>query len=151
MRTHLARYLPTLAALALLLAAPAARGSGASFVITGKGITLGKPEEVTEKGKTLARFKAKAEVGKPFTLVARGVVFPRGAVKGQPAEPDSGSWAFDAKQFKKLAPDRKAEKSEVVLTLDPTAAGPARVRFTGKILGHERTFEVLVEVAAKKE
>ena len=39
---------------------------------------------------------------------------------------------------------------EAVLVLEPTAPGLARVRFTGRILGYEHTFDVMVEITAPK-
>jgi hypothetical protein len=57
------------------------------------------------------------------------------------------------KSFKRLTPDKKlADKTTLVIRLEPIAVGQARVRFAGQILGYDRTFDVLVEVeAAKKE
>lgn len=140
-----------LAAVLVLAGGSAVWASGASFVLSGKGIDLGKAEEVVENDKPLVRHHAKIEAGKPFTLTAQGMVFPRGAAKGSPSEPESGAWSFDEKRFEKATPEKKADKSEVVIALKPTATGKSRVRFTGKILGYERTFEVVIEVTAKKE
>lgn len=137
-----------LAILAVLAGVGVALASGATFSVTGQGIVLGEPKE---DGDGPVRIKAKAELGKPFTLVAQGMVLPRGG-KPQPGEPDEGTWAFDEKKFKKLPPDGKAaDKTKVAVRLEPTAAGTSRVRFSGKILGRERKFEVVVEVAGLKK
>ncbi len=141
-----------LTVLVVLAGVSAARGSSASFVISGTGVDLGKAEEVIEKGVPQPpRFRVKVEVGKPFTLTARGMVHPRGVAKGQPSAPDAGAWSFAEKDFKKLVPEKKADKTEIAVILRPTAVGRSRVRFTGKILGYERTFDVLVEVVARKK
>lgn len=137
-----------LAILAAFAGVGTALASGATFAVTGQGVALGEP---MEDGDGLILIKAKAEPGKPFTLVAQGVVLPRGG-KAQPGEPDAGTWTFDEKHFKKLPPDGKAaDKTKVVIRLEPAAAGTSRVRFAGKILGYERTFEVLIEVAERKK
>lgn len=125
-----------------------ALASGATFTVTGQGIALGEPKE---NGDGPVLIKAKAEMGKPFALVAQGMVIPRGG-KAQPGEPEAGKWTFDEKHFKKLPPDDKAaDKTKVAVRLEPTAAGTSRVRFTGKILGYERKFEILIEVADRKK
>src|SRR5688572_17018677 len=126
----MSRFPRALAFIVALAASSAALASGAGFLVSGKGIDLGKPEEAVEKGEEVHRYKARAEVGKPFTLTAQGVVYPRGAVKGQPSEPDSGAWAFDGKAFKKSVAGGKAGETEVAVTLTPLAAGISRVRFT---------------------
>lgn len=137
-----------LAILAVLAGVGTALASGATFSVTGQGIVLGEPGE---DGDNPIRIKAKAERGKPFTLVARGLVLPRGG-KAQPGEPEAGKWDFDEKHFKKLPPDGKtADKTKVVIRLVPTAAGTSRVRFAGKILGYEKTFDVLIEVGERKK
>jgi hypothetical protein len=150
MRTHPIGKALALAALTSLVVVSAAWASSANFVISGKGIELGKAKEDGDKPPV---FSAKAEVGKPFTLTAQGRAYGRGDLKGSPIAPDSGAWSFDDKAFEKVAPDKnkKADKSEVVVTLKPTKAGTSRVRFPGKVLGYERTFDVVIEVAAKKK
>jgi hypothetical protein len=140
------------ALLALLLGlacATAALGSSATFVVTATGIELGKPEEVTEKDKTVTRYSVKAEVGKPFTLTAQGRAYGRGDTKGQPTAPDSGEWSFDGKAMAKGKVGKKADESEVVVTLTPSSAGKSIVRFTGKVLGYERNVEVVVEAVER--
>ena len=145
-RTSIAGRLGT-AVLGVLATAAVCWASSATFAITGQGITLGEAKEGDGDGKP-AQITAKAEVGKPFTLVAQGMVLPRGG-KAQPGEPDAGEWTFDAKQFKQLPPaGTAADKTKVVIRLEPTAAGRSRVRFAGKVLGYDRAFDVLVEVAA---
>src|SRR4051794_10085012 len=115
-RTRLA-----LATLILLAGATVAWASGATFAITGQGITLGEAKEIVVDGKPQPpQFSAKAEVGEPFTLTAQGMVLPRGG-KAEPSEPEKGAWTFDAKHFKQLPPEaNKADKTTVVLRLEPT-------------------------------
>ena len=137
------------AVILLLAVATAAWASGATFAITGQGISLGEGKEVVEGGKELQRYQAKATVGIPFTLTAQGIVLPRGG-KAEPAAPEAGAWTIDEKQFKKLKPEGAADKTKVVLRLDPTVAGTTRVRFAGKILGYDRVFEIVIDVAEKK-
>lgn len=137
------------AVLLLLASVTAAWASSATFAITGLGIALGEGKDVEVGGKELQRFTAKAEMGKPFTLTAQGMVLPRGG-KAEPGEPEAGAWSFDEKQFKKLPPAAAADKTKIVLRLEPIAAGAARVRFAGKILGYDRSFEVLIDVAESK-
>lgn len=135
-----------LALLATATLVGVALASGATFAITGDAVQLGAAKEEGD----LVRIPAKAELGKPFTLVAQGIVLPRGGTP-QPGEPDAGAWTFDEKRFKRLPPDGKqADKTKVVVRLEATAAGVAPVRFAGKILGYERTFEVLIDVADRK-
>ena len=148
MRTISARGRVAIAVLVLLAGVPAAWGSSATFVITGHGITLGAAKDVEGGAEQPLRFHARATVGKPFTLTAQGVVLPRGG-KAQPGEPDAGAWTFDGKRFKAVAPAARADKTKVVIRLEPTAPGPSHIRFTGTILGYERVFEVLVEVAER--
>jgi len=137
------------AALLLLLGVTAAWASSATFAITGQGITLGEAKEVAEDGKEIQRYHAKAAVGKPFTLTAQGIILPRGG-KAEPGEPEAGAWSFDDKSFKTLAPEAKADKTKIVIRLDPTAPGTTRVRFAGKILGYDRNVEIMIDVAEKK-
>lgn len=136
-----------LALLAMAALVGVALASGASFAITGDGVQLGATKDDADP----VRIPAKAELGKPFTLVAQGIVLPRGGTP-QPGEPDAGSWTFDEKRFKRLQADGKsADKTKVIVRLEPTAVGASPVRFTGKILGYERTFEVVVDVADRKK
>lgn len=142
----------TLAALLIVLTtATAVWASGATFALRGAGITLGEPKELHEDGKPLPpRYFAKAELGKPFTLFAQGMIMPRGA-KASPGEPEAGEWHFDAKKFKRLDPVKKsADKTTIAVRLEPAAVGVSRIRFTGKILGYEHTFDVMVEVTPAK-
>jgi hypothetical protein len=138
------------AVLVLLVGVTAACASSATFAITGQGITLGEAKEVVEGGKEQPpRYHAKATVGKPFALTAQGIVLPRGG-KAEPGEPETGTWSFDVKSFKKLAPEAPADKTKIGIRLEPTAPGTMRVRFEGKILGYERAFDVLIDVAGTK-
>lgn len=115
------------------------------------GIELGKAEEVSKDGQPLPpRFLTRAELGKPFTLLAQGIVLPRGGSE-QPGEPDCGAWLFDDTAFKLLPHDKKlTDKHTIAIRLQPTAVGRTRVRFVGTILGYERTFDVILEVTAPK-
>src|SRR4051812_10286523 len=150
MRTLLLRK--TLVAAALLIAASAASASSANFVISAKGIDLGKAQEVVENEKPQPpRYHVKIEQGKSFTLTATGMAYGRGDLKGSPTAPDSGGWTFDDKAFKKAEADKEVDKTQIVVTLTPTAVGKSRVRFSGKVLGYERTFDVVVEVVAAKK
>ena len=139
------------AVVAGLACATAALASSANFVVTAAGVELGKPEEVTEKDRTVMRYSVKAEVGKPFTLTAQGRAYGRGDTKGRPTAPESGAWSFDGKVMAKGKDGKKADESEVVVTLTPSAAGKSVVRFTGKVLGYERTVEVVVEAVETKK
>jgi len=122
--------------------------SSADFRLRGVGIELGKMEEVYKDGQPLPpRFVAKGEVGKPFTLFAHGVVLPRGGA-ASPGEPDCGAWLFDDAVFKLLPHEKDAaDKSALGIQLQPTVAGQTRIRFVGRILGYDRKFDILLEVA----
>jgi hypothetical protein len=132
-----------------LLCVSAVWASGATFAISGQGIALGEAKEIYEDGKPQPpQIHAQAELGKPFTLSAQGMILPRGG-KASPGEPEAGAWSFDVKRFKELPLDKKAaDKTMIVLRLEPTAVGRTRVRFAGKILGYEHTFDVMIEVVA---
>jgi hypothetical protein len=142
MRTRLA-----VAVLVILAGVTTALASGATFAISGQGIALSDAKGLPEDG---MQFHAKAELGKPFTLTAQGMVLPRGG-KPEPSAPEAGTWTFDDKTLKRLTPDKKdADKTKIAIRLEPTAVGTTRVRFAGKILGYERSFDVIVEVIAPK-
>ena len=94
--------------------------------------------------------RPEVELGREFLLSAQGVVLPKGG-KEQPAEPDSGTWAFDDKVFKHLPHEAKRFDKTFVVRLRPTAVGTTRVRFVGRILNYERTFDVMVEVVPAKK
>jgi hypothetical protein len=141
------RLTGTLVILGMLVSVGSIWASGATFAITGQGIVLGAEKE-GEDG--VSRIRTTAVVGKAFTLVAQGLALPRGG-KPQPTEPEAGAWKFDAKHFKQLEPVGKpGDKTQVAIRLEPLVAGPARIRFTGKVLGYERQVEVQVEVTARK-
>ena len=139
----------TVAILLLLAGATLAWASGATFVISGLGISLGEGKDVDDGGKELHRLRGTATVGAPFTLTAQGMVLPRGG-KAEPGEPEAGTWSFDAKRFDKLVPVAPADKTKLPLGLEAKAPGTARVRFAGKILGYDRAFEVVIDVVEKK-
>jgi len=121
-------------------------GSGATFKITAEGVSLDKADENQE----IPQYRTKAEVGKPVTLIAQGIVIPRGQV-GQPGEPDVGAWLFDDGVFQLVALNKKnQDPTKIMINLKPTKAGITRVRFVGTILGREAKFDVLVEVDVMK-
>lgn len=129
--------------------AHAAGASSATFQITGRGINLGQSEEVEEDGQWFLRYRATIAVGQPFALTAQGSVSSRGGGTAA-AEPESGDWTFDGKQFKKLDADAPAEATDVVIRLEATTPGVARVRFKGTILGYERSFEIVITISPGK-
>lgn len=136
-----------LALLVVLATGSSALASGATFLITGQGIVLSEGKDLPDDGK---QFHARVEMGKPFTLTAQGMVLPRGG-KPEPSAPEEGAWTFEDKCVKRLTLDKKdVDKTKVVIRLEATAIGTARVRFAGKILGYQRTFDVIVEVVAPK-
>ena len=104
----------------LLVAVVPVLASSAGFTIKGLDINVGKMEEgVVENGKEMPpRIQVKAVVGKPFTLVAQGMAYPR-PVRGQapkdpeqavgsPTEPDEGKWTFDAVPSRSRITTRRA-------------------------------------------
>src|SRR5258707_808819 len=105
----------SLLALAVMLAAcGVAQGSGAGFKISAVGIELGKPDDENAE---IPKYKVKAKVGQTVTLVAEGIVLPRGGA-ASPGDIDAGAWLFDDETFK-LAPTEKpkADKTKVAVTL----------------------------------
>ena len=114
--------------------------------LTAPGADIGKPDESGD----ISRYRLKGEVGKPLTLVAQGLVMPRGAA-AQPGEPEAATWLFDDAVFDLKAPEQKgtdATKASVVLS--PLKAGEHRVRFVGVILGYQKKIDVIVVVAPQK-
>ncbi|MEI7686323.1 MAG: hypothetical protein WCL32_14985 [Planctomycetota bacterium] len=130
---------------ALSAAAPSAWASSATFAIRAEGIKLVEGEGTAENGKDVLVFRATAPAGKAFTLTAQGIVLPRGG-KPTPGEPEAGQWTFDEKLVKKLALEKKDDKTTISIRVEPTTAGVTRFRFIGTILGYERTIHVLVDV-----
>ena len=127
-------------------------GSAAGFVLRGQGIDLGKAEEAHENGQPQPpRYHIKVEKGKPFTLIAQGMIYGRGS-PGQPGEPDKGAWRFDSEDFTVVAKGGKEfDKTTIAVKLRPDVIGRTRIRFAGEILGYKQSFDILVDVIAPKE
>ncbi len=129
----------------LLLLPSLSWASGATFEIRAVGITLGEAKEAIEDEKDLIRITTKAQVGKPFTLMAQGMALPRGG-KAEPIKPDSGKWSYDEKAFKTLKPAQKEDPTIVPLAVEASTPGTFRFRFEGKVLGYPKIVVVVVEV-----
>lgn len=143
MRKHLG-----LAVLLALAATATAWASSGGFEITATGVKLGEMKESNKEGQPpLAT--AKAEVGKPFVLVAQGMAYPRGG-KGSAMKPEAGSWSFDKKHFDEVK-NKEKDETKVAVALTPTRPGKTRVRFTGEVLGYKKAYDVEVEVVAAKK
>ena len=130
--------------IALLAAVPTARASSATFAVRAEGIKIVEGEGTVDNGKDVMVFRATAPAGKAFTLTAQGIVLPRGG-KPAPGEPESGQWTFDEKLVKKLALEKKDDKTTISIRVEPTTVGVTRFRFVGTILGYERTIDVLID------
>ncbi|VTU02816.1 unnamed protein product [Gemmataceae bacterium] len=130
----------------VLAAAGVAHASGATFAITAEGAKLGAPEDGD-----IPKYTLKVDVGQTVTLAAQGMVLPRGG-NPAPAEPDAAAWLFDDAAFQ-LQPleKEKADKTKAVVVLKALKPGTTKVRFVGNILGYERKYDVVVEVAAEKK
>jgi len=152
---HLATFL--LAGLLFVFTAQSARASSAGFVLSAQGIELGKPEEVVVNNQAQpVRYATTIEVGKTFTLLAQGRIYPRSSnpevAKGSPSEAEEARWRFDDQDFKLVEHDAKEyDKAMTVLRLQANTIGRTRVRFTGKILGYVRTFDILIDIVGAKE
>src|SRR5262245_14376995 len=142
------KYLRGLLALALVLAAATVvHASGAGFTLSAEGTDLGKPDESGE----VPRYRAKLEVGRTVTLVAQGVLVPRGG-PAEPGEPDAAAWLFDDAALQIVPHDKKKyDKTKVAVALKALKAGQTRVRFVGNILGREQKYDVLLDVVEAKE
>jgi len=128
---------------AVLAVCGAVRGSGAEFKLSAVGVELGKPEDENAE---IPKYRVKAKIGQTVTLVADGVVLPRGGAAA-PGDIDAGAWLFDDEVFK-LVPSEKAKpsKTKSVVALTALKAGTSRVRFVGDILGRYHKFDVVIEV-----
>lgn len=128
-----------------------AGASSAGFVLRGQGVELGKAEEAYENGQPQPpRYHIKVEKGKPFTLVAQGMVYARGSA-GQPGEPDKGVWRFDSEDFTVVEKGGKGfDRTMVAVQLRPEVIGRTRIRFVGKILGYDHRFDILVDIITPK-
>jgi len=135
-----------LAMVAVTLACGLTQASGAAFKLSAVGVELGKPvDENTE----IPKYKVKVKVGQAFTLVAEGIIMPRGGADA-PGDIDAGAWLFDDEIFKLSASDKaKQDKTKQVVTITATKAGSTRVRFVGDILGRYHKYDVMVEVVEK--
>lgn len=131
------------AAVVAALACGAAHGSGASFKLSAVGGELGKPDDADAE---IPKYRMKVKVGDTLTLVAEGVVMPRGGAAG-PGDIDAGAWLFDDEVFKLVPAEKvKADKTKAAVALTALKAGTSRVRFVGDILGRYHKYDVLVEV-----
>jgi hypothetical protein len=143
---HLVRLRSALAVLGVLAAAAPALASGASFVLSAEGAKLGAPEDGD-----IPKYTLKVAAGQTVTLTAQGMVMPRGGAAA-PGEPDAAAWLFDDAAFQ-LQPleKEKADKTKASVVLKALKPGTTKVRFVGNILGYEKKYDVLVEVAAEKK
>ena len=130
----------------VLAALGAAQASGAGFKLSAVGADLGKPDDENAE---IPTYKVKLKVGQTVTLVAEGVVVPRGGAAG-PGDIDAGAWLFDDAAFKLVPPEKvKSDKTKMVVALTALKPGTHRVRFVGDILGRYHKYDVLVEVVEK--
>jgi hypothetical protein len=137
----------TLALVAVLAFAGILHASGAGFNLSAIGLDLGKADETGE----VIRYKVKLEVGKTATLVAQGIVMPRGA-PASPGEAEKAVWQFDEAAFQVVPHDKdKFDKTKTVVALKALKAGATRVRFAGTILGREQKYEIAVEIVEGKK
>src|SRR5829696_167721 len=128
---------------AVLSAVGVARASGAGFKLSAVGVDLGKPDDPDAE---IPKYRVKVKVGQTVTLVAEGVVTPRGGAPA-PGDIDAGAWLLDDEVFKLVPADKvKADKTKAVVALTALKPGTSRVRFVGDILGRYHKFDVLVEV-----
>ena len=135
-----------IAATALLAGCSFAAASGAAFKITAPGVELGKPEDSDAE---IPKYRVKLKVGETVTLVAEGIVMPRGG-GASPGDIDAGAWLFDDEAFKLVPAEKaKADKTKTVVALTALKAGTTRVRFVGDILGRYHKYDVLIEVVGK--
>lgn len=138
------RYI--LAVAAVLAACAAVQASGAGFKLSAVGTELGKP---ADENAEIPKYKLKVKKGETVTLVAEGVVLPRGGAAA-PGDIDAGAWLFDDEAFKLVPPEKaKSDKTKAVVALTALKPGTSRVRFVGDILGRYHKFDVMVEVVEK--
>lgn len=146
--TQLKRFWGVFAVATMLTTAGLVHASGAGFAITAVGATLGKADD---EGAEIPKYTLKTQVGQTVTFIAQGQVIPRGAA-AQPGEPEAAAWLFDDAAFQ-LTPAEKSkeDKTKAVVALKALKPGKTRVRFVGNILGYEKKFDVMVEVAEAKK
>ena len=133
----------------LLAAGSVALAGGANFYIRAEGLAPAKAgEDIAKAGVFREKIAGKGTVGKPFTLVAQGMVLPRGG-KPSPAA-GTGAWTYDEKAFTKAGALPKGGKGAIAVTLTPKKAGTYRITFAGEVLGYKTTLEAVVEVAGAK-
>ena len=144
--------LKTLILPVLLAWSSPAWGSSAGFDLRSQGIDLGKAEEAYENSQPQPpRYHVKVERGKTFTLTAQGMAYPRGKA-GEPCQPDAGRWRFDAEDLTAMPVGAKEfDKTIVPVRLRADTIGRTRIRFVGKVLGYEHSFDILVDVIAAKD
>ena len=153
LRQSLALYVFAVA----MLCASSTWASGANFVVRSEGVELGQAKEDYAKGADgkqvplPPRFDVKLEQGQPFTLVAQGVVLPRGG-RSTPHEPDAGAWLFDDEQLQLVPHDKKLyDKTMVAVRLKALKPGQTKIRFVGEVLGYYHRLDVFVDVVAPKK
>ena len=130
----------------LTLAGGIAHASSATFRISAVGVDLG---EAVDADAEIPEYRVKVREGETLTLVADGVVLPRGGAPS-PGTIDAGAWLFDDEAFKLAPAERaKADKTKVVIALTALKAGTFRVRFVGDILGRYHKYDVWIGVTAK--
>ena len=135
-----------LATAVLLATCGGAAASGAGFRISAVGADLGKPDD---EGAEIPKYQIKVALGQTVTLVANGIVIPRGQGPS-PGDIDAGAWLFDDEAFKLVAPENaKPDRTKSVVALSALKPGRSRVRFVGDILGRYHKFDVIVEVTEK--
>jgi hypothetical protein len=114
-------------------------GSSATFIIHGVGVDLGEAKAIEVKdsegrNQYITQYQIKLERGQSFTLIAQGMVYPRGQAGG-PFKPDSGQWLFDKQMFQAIPYDKKPyNKTIIVIHLKALRGGQSLIQFKGRIL-----------------
>ncbi len=130
----------------VLLTSQAAQASSASFTVTRQGGTLKTVDDSAE----IPRYETALAVGETVTLVAQGIVYPRGAAP-QPSEADAANWLFDDEAFQLEPSDKKSlDKTKSAVSLKALKPGKYRARFVGSILGYAHKYDVILNVSAPK-
>jgi hypothetical protein len=145
--TFAMRLLALLVVFCFGLASPA-RASSGWFTLKCEEAKLGDPQEVANDQPP--QYHVKLAQGETLTLVAQGVVSPRGG-KLEPFEPDAGAWLFDDTAFALETHEKKKYDATMLpIKLRALKSGKTRIRFVGNVLGYDRKYDVLVEVVEKK-
>ncbi|CAF0893057.1 unnamed protein product [Adineta ricciae] len=120
------------------------QSSSAKFTISAVGQNLIGNDENGD----IPAYSLQLPINQQVTLVAQGVVMPRGK-EPQASEPDVGTWLFDDSVFQLLPHDRNQfNATQIPITLKPmrSVAIDTRVRFVGNILGYDRKYDVLINM-----